>query len=567
MYNTFARAAIFAALLGATPAGAKDLVTPADSLLMKDMLSVTYGAEPFEASVPRYLAMFRQNNLDGEPGYSARDREMQMLAWLAKVRAGLFEDFFLEDIDGNMVITTDEMRVRLTFEAYNYTHPGFSSPPTIKDVERYIAQKTNAKLRNDLDGDGALSFDEMRVVHRDLVENARPRFRPPHMAPSLQHDTDADGIISEDELLRLARRIYDAFDADGNERISPQERVAAGQIIKSPPRFMLSLPNKETPTCVFPDFDPALGYHVIGGYDGAAMTDVYFDDTLNPVEMVAIQVPTVGASFNLIASFRDQTILQIDDPAGRVRTIYGTRGSIGVVGAPSAKLVQTDISCHLPLWKPSNSKNPNPTVFYTAILKRPPISIIRDYTVGIVDLGLGTNADRKRFSDSIGIDIIGKQGSLWTHFLRFNPGGLVQLDPTKVSYSGTVSKHTIWPQFAGLAQLVDSGVLRVLPRDGQNKWVKGNRREVLIDGKRFRPNGGDTAILRNGYLYTYEIPGRWIGRVQLQMRVEGAFTYPAGLAGAHSVAFILPTDTPEPQGDKATSELLLEGELKAVTKP
>lgn len=550
---------VLAICIAATPLSAQEKMSPADSRLMYDVLTSTLGAEPFAASIPKYITLFRKNSFDGELGYSARDRELQMQTWLAKIRAGVLEDFFIEDIDGNLTITADEMRVRFTFEAYNYNHAKFSVPPTLEDVEGYIADKTRSRLKNDLDGDGAISFDEIRVVARDLVGNARHRPPVPHMAPSLLHDKDGDGTISESEFLDLVRRVYDLYDSNGDERISRQERAAANRIVKSTPSFMSPPPKEEIPDCVFPEQDEELDYYVIGGYEGSAMTDVYFGNTAKAVEMVEIHVPTAGESFRLIASFRNETILRLDDPAARVRIIYGPRGLLGVVGAPAAKIVQTDLSCHLALWKPIGPENPNPESFYTPLLKRAPIAVLTDYTLGVVDLGLMTNTPRKRFADSVDIDVVGAQGVLWTHFVRFNPGGLVLLDPELVRYSDQVSKHTTWPQYAGLAQLAAAGDLRVLPRDGRNKFVKAGRDSIVIDGKRFRLSGGDDSITINGFVYTEEKPYHWIGRPPLRLRIEQPLTYPAGLNGAHSVTFVLPTDAAEPEGDMGASDLVREG--------
>lgn len=557
--NPFGRAATLAIFVAASPLSAEGIITSADRQLMMDVLGIDPGRKPFDYSAPKYLKLFRQNSFDGELGYSPRDRELQMLAWLAKVRSGLLENFFAEDLNDDLTISTDEMRVRLVYEAYNYIHPEFENdPPSLKDIEGYIAEKTKSDLRNDLDGDGAISFDEMRILVHDLVENARHRPPTPHMSPSLLHDTDGDGTISEDEFLDLAQRIHSFFDTDSDGRISPQERVAAHKMIKTPPSFMLTTPAKDTPACKFPDQGGLTDYYVIGGYEGSAMTDVYFGDTPKAVELVDIRVPVDGKEIYLIASFYNDTILRLNDPSERVRAIYGTRGRVGVIGAPEVKIVQTDLSCHLSLWKQISPQNPDPESFYEPYLKHAPIGVLKDYSLGLIDIGTMTNAPRKRLHDSEDIDIAGKHGMLWTQFVRFNPGGLVLLDPEQVQFSGKVSRHKVWPQYAGLAQLADSGVLKVLPRDGRNKQVRGSWKSVIIDSKRFRLNGGDDSITRNGFVYTLEKPDRWVGRAPLQLRVERTFDYPAGLSGAHAVTFILPSGIAEPHGQREHSDLIHE---------
>jgi hypothetical protein len=91
---------------------------------------------------------------------------------------------------------------------------------------------------------------------------------------------------------------------------------------------------------------------------------------------------------------------------------------------------------------------------------------------------------------------------------RFSPGGIAQVDHTKVVASRPAEPYDVLPQQAGLVQLVQSGAL-----------AQNGRGEFLIQRK---------------------------------------IRFPAELYGAHSVKFLLLRGVPEPEGDPGHSDLISE---------
>ncbi|MEM9393195.1 MAG: hypothetical protein AAGA38_05020 [Pseudomonadota bacterium] len=551
-------------ILLAPPALAQDSGFPrTDAQFMADVLGLDDGVSEFEEILPKYLDLFRQNDLDGEPGYSLKDRQMYVDAWEAEQFSKQIQEFLSHDLNGDLTVTPEELRVAFTRSAYRGTPLQRPNPAPGPDrIEAHIAEKTAAYLRTrDLDGDTAVSFDEANVKAREIARHARATTVPvPRMAPSLAHDLDNNTVISEREMVALARQLHAAFDGNGNGIIDPDERTAAHRMRKAPPPFMFGRARTaareiEGPTCPWPRGDESLNYYVIGGFEGAALSNLHFENRNEAVEVVAITVPEEGSDIRLIASFQNATILDIEDPSRRVKVVYQTRGPIGLLGARSARLVRTDPSCHLELWKPVSAENPDPISFYRTALRRAPAGVVTDYSLGLVDLGAQENAPRRRFPTSIDIDLSGPNAEYWVHFLRFNPGGLVRLNPRFVTYPGEVGAHPVLPQYAGLATLVEEGVLEPLPRDGRIDGVGGTRRSVTINGTTYRTGAGDDAIRNNGLIYRYEREGLWTGRAPVSFRVTDGFTVPAGLTGAHAVTFVLPDDVPEPRGARGHSTL------------
>lgn len=68
----------------------------------------------------------------------------------------------------------------------------------------------------DLDRDGVLNFDEMQE-YIELRRQARK------LARFKVIDTNGDGVISADELGQVADRFWARLDADGDDRVTPEE--------------------------------------------------------------------------------------------------------------------------------------------------------------------------------------------------------------------------------------------------------------------------------------------------------------------------------------------------------
>ncbi|HEY0300639.1 MAG TPA: hypothetical protein VGC36_04875, partial [Rhizomicrobium sp.] len=99
---------------------------------------------------------------------------------------------------------------------------------------------------------------------------------------------------------------------------------------------------------------------------------------------------------------------------------------------------------------------------------------------------------------------------------RFSPGGVVAIDPAAVVSPAVAEPYEVLPQQAGLIQLVQKG-----------------------------------AITRNR-------SGEYLIREKIR--------FPAGLAGAHSVKFLLLRDVPEPDGDPAHCEVVSEATGQPIKK-
>jgi hypothetical protein len=172
----------------------------------------------------------------------------------------------------------------------------------------------------------------------------------------------------------------------------------------------------------------------------------------------------------------------------------------GVVGIPSDIIITRNPSaCFSYFSDPDSIQAARSSAIIRGATGRAPDVIAARYSVGAVRLPSGKATE----GAWAGRAPEGFDQAMWRELLRFNPGGISRIDPDQVQSAVTVQSYDVLPQEAGLAQLIGSGqIIR------------------LSDGLRI-----DKPIAR----------------------------FPAGLAGAHSVSFMLGAGVPMPAGDAGHS--------------
>lgn len=303
----------FLAAIAAAPAAKAQTVDLAptavtDEQVFGDLAGIFRNRETFEAAAPFALTMFRQNDLDGVPGLSSRDRELHDLRWLAQLRATNLQKWLANDLDGDFSVTAEELRISFWDRGWRMIRQGWSElHPTPEQAAQIVAEEVAAELRQDLDGDDAISYDEARALSDEIIADAATRVPHARMAPSAQYDFDGDGIVSEEEFLVLVRALFDTYDSDGDGTIStteslennPARRVREPLTIQTNPGSFVTMA-----PCPFDRPDEPLSYYVIGGYEGAALTDLYMGETPEPTELVDVIIPADGPGLRLVAAFR-----------------------------------------------------------------------------------------------------------------------------------------------------------------------------------------------------------------------------------------------------------------------
>jgi hypothetical protein len=117
---------------------------------------------------------------------------------------------------------------------------------------------------------------------------------------------------------------------------------------------------------------------------------------------------------------------------------------------------------------------------------------------------------------------------LWRDVREDFPAGIAQIDAGSVVSAHPVKRYSVLPDRAGLAELVDTGSLA----------ITGTSRGIRINGGDFKP---------------FTLPDRF--------RISGKLRLPAGAAGT----FILPRQTPPPEGDLSAVCVLSEADMKPIS--
>lgn len=554
--------ALAAACLVATQAHAQDIQSQYEAQLLQSYgQSQTY--DSFEALI---RMVFRRADVDGQPGLTQADRAVALDFRRAEARARYLGQKLVEDLNGDFTISADELQSLALREA---TQPlranGIEIPPTPDQIRMLASGIVARKLAEDADGDGNISPEELRAAAEAAAESYVQRGAPP-FPPIDIYDADNDARLTEEEFVARLRAAFQAADTDGdahlaNKEIEAVRRAALTNRARPPGDIVLpsGQPRKTQASpstfaaaraaCKMPPVPEGHQVMVVGGYEGAALTDLYLGEPDATVELVDLRIPAGGPPITLIAPFASHTILRLDDAGGRLREIVETNGHIGLLGAAAGvNFARTDEACHLKLYSDVAPDNPDPGAFYGARLGVNVARTIRGYALGTVDLASGTTVSDTLLEGAVTPPAAVTRTDAWAHFRRFNPGGLIPLDPEKVQTSVKVGKHPVWPQQAGIARLVADAALVPLPREDIKAVVLENDAgEIRIGDKVFRPGAGDDAIQMGGLIYTEERSKTWVGRRPLIYLVQKEVRLPHGLTGAHGLQLALPSGTPLPQ--------------------
>jgi len=72
-----------------------------------------------------------------------------------------------------------------------------------------------------------------------------------------------------------------------------------------------------------------------------------------------------------------------------------------------------------------------------------------------VSLPSGKNEIDVTLDGKVEIDVTGEAGPVWKDYLRFNPAGLIEIDPNDIVPQYGFVRVTSLPHFCGLAQLIE----------------------------------------------------------------------------------------------------------------
>ena len=456
---------------------------------LRDAFSTAHG-EGFKIErMASYVAqVFQQIDVNGD-GLEQQEIDRAIQKVNAQRRSQIISQYLRYDLDGNFEITADEV-VSAALDR------GLTASQTGEGTNRAKRRQEEALkkiMRDDQNGDGVITLDELKTVKIDTERRDR----------SLSHVGIAQALL--------------AFDQTGDGRVTQIEAFAA--LSQAFANDDIASAEVAVPHgCKVSGVDPESAVVLIGAYEGESVSTVSVAGQDEETSTAAIFVEDGSQKLTLFLTSYDAMVWRIEGATERVAQVVLTSRNVnpadrmtaaGVVGIDREKVSFIAGRQCLPHFHKANSSDEIIAgVKLRQLIGRDPDVTIGTYAANTIHVPSGLMSKTK------GSFKIGNMHPAFASRLkRFSPGGIVEIDVSRVVSDTKAEAYQVLPQEAGLVQLLSEGAL-IQDRHDSFQIVKKIR-------------------------------------------------YPAGLSGAHRVKFLLRKGVPEPEGNPGHSCVFSEehGEL------
>lgn len=419
--------------------------------------------------------------------------------------------------------TSPEMAERRLLRAFN--NVSVNGVVSVSDSQKMAnqaeaearAQTVQSLLAFDENGDGQIEVAEFDVLN--IKNSAYIRF--PGQYVFVRADLDANKILTMEEVLLYSRKYPQRRSNSRTDWIAGFDRDEDGEVTKA--EFQASMnnlleahskpltndpsspPTQNDCTAQSPKNDDKVVF--VSGYGGSGLSSVVVSVPDQESEIARLVIEDGDAPLYVVASSFSPMIWIIEGETDRISRfvtgphMYHLRGQpkgqgagVGVVGLPKEKIEFLKSGCLKYYSKPTDSVEGLAAKYDgLKIVGRKPDKMVGSYDILSMKVPSGVNGQRSR-----------RKRSNVTDIYRFSNEGLVVVDPETVIAPKPVMSYEVYPQEAGLEQLIASGQMQAV----------GNS--------------------------TFKI-------------VKPIPYFPAGLTGAHGVKFILGEGVPMPGGSPGHS--------------
>lgn len=450
----------------------------------------------------------------------------------ARARAREVQNVLNNDLNGDGVVTRAEVEQAL---------------PAFGIAQRYTQRAIERLMAHDLNGDNRVTIAE---VLKNAKDTSRIMSRAGRQADQLKDlldaDPNGDKRLTVGELKALGHAAFAAFDADGDGVISIEERRAVSSVSSVYRRARRGRPSRAAVArCHLPAADKGAEVVLVGSYEAGVVSNVTVSGQERTTETALLRIEPGASPLYVIAASYRPMIWRLNGAVKRVARFVAipmwrsAEANVGVIGLSKDRVTFLPAGACFRYFKDSRSGAAlQAKAVVQAKLGVPVNKVIANYALmgSVLPSGQlvsnprrGTRgrgrmqfaAGNKRVRTKAGLVQI-YTGSVtrplpprhvdantFSEFYRFNPGGIVNLDAASVTSPGRAEYYDILPGEAGLIQLMTEGRIK---------------------------------RLSDGVYYVQKPVAR----------------YPAGLAGAHSVVFMLAKGIPQPKGNPGHSCVLSE---------
>lgn len=521
---------------------------------MRALPFVREGKSTADAKV-KLMEVFYRADLDGG-GVSASDVELDAKIAAARQRAAQALQLLMNDLDGNGELTRAELEVALGAKAFApLRSEGGLVAPTEEQAAEVLQNLVSKAMQADQDGDGTITIREMLAQRGE--EMRIPVGRPKQEFPS-GLDADKDGVIASDEYAAAVDRALASIDTDGDGTFSEAEAAAfavrqqkIGKAVQAAlaAKQAASLLERQVQQCGFPAAAEDAEIVFVMAYEGNALSTVALGDEDAVISVADVAIEPGEKPIYLVLGSAQGMIWRLSGDVGRLAKVVASakpgaeaQPLVGIVGVPRDRVHLLPAASCLPYFGEREAVRAAKTLgLLSAALGRKPDVVLSRYEVRKVAVPSGKFDDATPYPDAEPInEHDGPAKALWREALRSNAGGVVRVDPDAVVSGPKPVRYSVLPEHAGLAQLVESGALRITGE--QTAIVLGNT-EIIGSG------GDDSIIVPKG---TKPV----VSRRPSEFLIVKKIRFPAGMSGAHSVRFLLGPGVPRPDGDPGHSCLL-----------
>ncbi|MCH9808323.1 MAG: hypothetical protein K0U74_11375 [Alphaproteobacteria bacterium] len=406
------------------------------------------------------------------------DVENGRLAREASQRASRIRNLLQYDLDADGVVTREDVINSLKAKRYNASS---------------LDRQVDRIMEPDSDKDGSITLEELL---RYQPQKRYSRSQNDRLADLLAIDPNGDGRLTGNELESVARVIFSRYDVDGDGHISDEENQTWQAARKAAGKRALEKPTaSQIANCNLPPPPTGAKVHLVSSYSAHALSNVTIAGQDKTTVTSEIYIEPGDEPIYIIAASKTPRIWRFRGRTERVAAFvgltYGARkqeAQAGAVGLPRDRVFFTvPETCFRYFSDAKHSEAKKAKALIEAKLGQPVSKLTAKYSLTELALPSGITppdpagtrkgttfiiggkefvirngrpvAARESLDSSRVIPPFGVDPETYTNFRRYFPGGIVKINPARISTKGNAERYEVLPSYAGIIELLKDGSL------------------------------------------------------------------------------------------------------------